>query len=44
MIRRFRNYLGWTLAITAVVVAIPSQLLIFAAETVGDWADGMIED
>lgn len=44
MFRRVRSCLGWTLAITAVVVAIPSQLLILAAETVGGWADGMIED
>lgn len=44
MIRRIRSCLGWALAITSIVMAVPSQALMYLAETVGDWADGMIDD
>ena len=38
-----RNAVVWTLAVIALVIAIPAQLLMFASEKIGDWADELDE-
>jgi hypothetical protein len=39
-----RDAIAWTLTIVAAAIAIPAQLLMFAAEWVGDKADEWIAD
>jgi hypothetical protein len=39
-----RDAIAWTLTIIAALIAIPAQLLMFAAEWVGDKADEWIAD
>lgn len=39
-----RDVVAWTLSIIAVAIAIPAQVLMFAAEWVGDKADEWITD
>jgi len=39
-----RDVIAWTLAILAVLIAIPAQCLMFLAEWVGDKADEWIAD
>lgn len=39
-----REVMAWTLAILAMSIAIPAQLLMFVAEWVGDKADEWITD
>ena len=39
-----RDVIAWTLTILAASIALPAQLLMFAAEWVGDKADEWIAD
>ena len=39
-----RSVLGWILLAVAAVIALPAQLLMHAAEILGDWSDELHED
>lgn len=40
---RIRVAIAWSLTVIAVGIAIPAQLLMFAAEAIGDHADEWLE-